>query len=167
MFCLICPSVISKTWQSESLIPIPVKKWHFPWHVRPDPSPHTCSCHDHEDHVLPLWRLRGLRLGKDRMSAPDLTQMMIELSELAHILPTLHYHRSLHEAGFYAAIMTIVFNTESSYPEVNYSLNILYNEIPIILNQLCGAFLQTISWMTGEQRKVQSFDPSSHLWTFS
>ena len=71
--------------------------------------------------------------------------------------------RSLHEAGFYAAIMTIVFNTESSLPQVNYSLNILYNEIPIILYQLCGAFLQTISWMTGELKKIQSFDPSQPL----
>ena len=65
--------------------------------------------------------------------------------------------RSLHEAGFYAAIMTIVFNTESSLPQVNYSLNILYNEIPIILYQLCGAFLQTISWMTGELKKNPIF----------
>ena len=53
----------------------PCKEWHFTQHVRPD------SCHDHHEvHVLPLWRLRGPRRAKDRMSSQDLTQMMIELS---------------------------------------------------------------------------------------
>ena len=125
----------------------------FPMTRPPRPQSTHSSCHDHEDHVLPLWRLRGLRLGKDRMSAPDLTQMMIELSELAHILPTLHYHRSLHEAGFYAAIMTIVFNTESSYPEVNYSLNILYNEIPIIwINYVVHFYKLSLEWRASREK---------------
>ena len=67
-----------------------------------------------------------------------MTQMMIELSVLTSS-PHSHYARSLHEAGFY----TLPYDhciQHRAYSEVNYSQNILYNEIPIILSQLSGAF---------------------------
>ena len=116
-------------------------------------------------HVLPLWLcLRGSGLANTGWDNSEMTQMMIELSVFTSYPPP-HYARSLHEAGFYALPLWPLYSTHRASPEVNYSQNILYNEIPIILVQLSGAFYK-LSWMTGEQRKVQSFDPS-HLWTFS
>ena len=50
IYSLICPAVISKTWQNDAPILNPaIKKWHFTWHVRPGPSRH-----DHEA-TMKIW----------------------------------------------------------------------------------------------------------------